>query len=216
MPWLCFEDITRKEYGLLKTRRRDVWFRVFVLVLNILATPILLVTHSIFIYLLPCISASVVGCCFRTLFSKYFLCFTKGLRYEDKEFPPNDSSLGNVKTKNKVKWMRSSEMTYKKEVKVKSKTGHAQTETRLCHYDRMVEGGMDPEDICQGALGNCWLLSALASLSSTSTTVEECFITDEWNPRGKYSLRFWDDDKSKYVKIAVDDYFPVDEKTGAS
>jgi hypothetical protein len=46
--------------------------------------------------------------------------------------------------------------------------------------------------------------------------VEECFITDEWNPRGKYSLRFWDDDKSKYVKIAVDDYFPVDEKTGAS
>ena len=75
---------------------------------------------------------------------------------------------------------------------------------------------MDPEDICQGALGNCWLLSALASLSSTSTTVEECFITDEWNPRGKYSLRFWDDDKSKYVKIAVDDYFPVDEKTGAS
>jgi len=214
MAWLCFEDITRKKYGLLKTKRRDVWFRLVVLVANIIATPILLVTHSILIYLLPCISASVIGCCFRCLFSKFCICCSKVLMFADKDFPPSPTSLGNVKTRGKVKWLRSSDITYEKEEVVMTKSGEVPTkETRLCHYDRMVEGGMDPEDICQGALGNCWLLSALASLSSTSTTLEECFITQEWNPRGKYTCRFWDSDAGKYVHISVDDYFPVDEKS---
>ena len=65
-----------------------------------------------------------------------------------------------------------------------------------------------------GALGNCWLLSALASLSSTSTTLEECFVTQEWNPRGRYTCRLWDNDAGKYVNVSVDDYFPVSERSG--
>ena len=215
MPWLCFDDITRKEYGLLKTKRRDIWFRIFVLVLNIIATPILLVVHSITIYLLPCISSSVVGCCFRFVFSKFCWPLTKGMLYSDNAFPRNAKSLGGVKTSSKVVWLRSSEIVYKKEVVTTSKGGSVPTkEEEVCHYDRLVDGGMDPEDICQGALGNCWLLSAMASLSSTSTTLEECFITSEWNPRGKYTVRFWDDDVGKYVNVCVDDYFPVNDHTG--
>lgn len=108
-------------------------------------------------------------------------------------------------------------MTYEEEVIIKRRNGTVPTkETQLRYYDRLVEGGMDPEDICQGALGNCWLLSAAASLSSTTTTLEECFSTSEWNPRGKYTVRLWDDDLGKYVYISVDDFFPVDEKTGIS
>ena len=217
MPWLCFEDITRKKYGLLKTKRRDVPFRAFVLVLNILATPILLIVHSITIYLLPCIASSVVGCCFRAIFSKACLCCSKAFMYNDPDFPPNASSLGKVSTNKKVKWIRSSEMVFEKTVTSSNVSGKRSSEKKeLVTYDRLVDKGMDPEDICQGALGDCWLLSAMASLSSTTTTIEECFLTNEWNPRGKYTVRFWDDDKKKYVKVSVDDYFPVDEKSGKS
>lgn len=137
--------------------------------------------------------------------------------YSDNNFPPNAKSLGNVKTNSKVTWLRSSEMKYEKEVMVTAKGGGVPTkEIELCQYNRMVEGGMDPEDICQGALGNCWLLSAMASLSSTTTTLEECFVTNEWNPRGKYTVRFWDDDSGKYVNVCVDDYFPVDDILGGN
>ena len=214
MAWLCFEDITRKKYGLLKTKRRDAWFRIFVLILNIIATPILLVVHSISIYLMPCISSSIVGCCFRVIFSKIFMCCTQSLLFEDKEFPPNHKSLGNVKSSQRVVWKRSSEIPWKKiDVKV-TENGKEKIKTKTFCYDRLVEGGMDPEDICQGALGNCWLLSALASLSATSTTLEECFITREWNPRGKYVVRLWDEDSKKYVNVNVDDFFPVAESSG--
>ncbi|CAE7494838.1 Capn15 [Symbiodinium microadriaticum] len=72
---------------------------------------------------------------------------------------------------------------------------------------------MDPSDICQEAFGNCWLLSALASLSNKHSTIENSFVTREFNPRGKYVLRLWDSPNEKYVNVAVDDFIPVDKRT---
>jgi hypothetical protein len=203
MAWLCFEDITRKKYGLLKTKRRDIPFRLLVLILNIVATPILLVAHFFIIYVFPCMQSTIAGCCCRLCFTDSgLLRFCARFLYTDQEFPPTKASLGSVKTNKTVEWKRASEITF-----INSKN-----ETKK--LTKLFENGMDPSDVCQGALGNCWLLSALASLSNKPSTIENAFITREFNPRGKYVLKLWDSPNEKFVRVQVDDFIPVERQSG--
>ena len=67
---------------------------------------------------------------------------------------------------------------------------------------------MDPEDICQGALGDCWLLSALAALSEYPNKILEVFLTDSYNPRGIYYAQLFNHRTSKFERICVDDHIP--------
>jgi len=202
MAWLCFEDITRKEYGLLKTKRRDVGFRLFVLLLNVLATPVLLIVHFISIFVFPCIRDTFSSCVCRILFTRHGCLFCcKHMLYEDKDFPPNNKSLGSIKSSNsEIVWKRAQHVTYE----------YKNTAGKL---NKLFDDGMDPDDICQGQLGDCWLLSALASLTVKPWTLENAFLTREWNPRGRYNIRLWDDAKHKFVTVTIDDYVPVNARS---
>ena len=200
MAWLCFEDITRKKYGLLTTKRPDMPFRLFVLALNIIATPILLVVHFFLIYVFPCIQSTVTGCCCRLCFMEAgLLRICNRFLYTDKTFPPEQSSLGNVKTTQAIEWKRASEITF------------TNSKNEVKKLTKLFEDGMDPSDICQGVLGNCWLLSALASLANKPSTIENVFVTREFNPRGKYVLRLWDSPNNQFIHITVDDFIPVNK-----
>lgn len=145
---------------------------------------------------------------FNRSFYKFCCCFCRCLNccwlYNDKEFPPDDTSLGNVggdsaneesgKTDaaSNVKWVRAAEF---------SKKGTMQ----------LFGDTIDSRDICQGALGNCWLLAATACLSEHKGAINSIFLSKERNPRGKYRLRLYDGVKEKWVKIIVDDYIPCDK-----
>jgi len=41
----------------------------------------------------------------------------------------------------------------------------------------------------QGALGDCWLLSAMACMAEERCGIESLFHTRELDPRGKYKVR---------------------------
>ena len=56
---------------------------------------------------------------------------------------------------------------------------------------RLYEGGIEPNDICQGAVGNCWLISAFAAAAEQPSVIRNTFITLERNPRGKYKVRLF-------------------------
>lgn len=71
---------------------------------------------------------------------------------------------------------------------------------------------IDSRDICQGALGNCWLLAAMACLSEHTNAIHSVFRTKERNPKGKYRLRLYDGVKEKWEQIVIDDFIPVDAK----
>jgi len=70
---------------------------------------------------------------------------------------------------------------------------------------------IDSSDICQGALGNCWLLAAIACLAEHRGAINSVFRSKERNPRGKYRLRLYDGVQEKWENIIIDDYIPCDK-----
>jgi calpain-15 len=65
---------------------------------------------------------------------------------------------------------------------------------------------VEPNDIKQGALGDCWFMCALASLAERPALVKRLFITDTYNEDGIYRLKFCKN--GEWIEVTVDDYFP--------
>lgn len=69
-----------------------------------------------------------------------------------------------------------------------------------------VFDNIEPNDIRQGALGNCYFLSALSALAEFPGRIKRLFDTQEYEPSGAYVVYMCDVGEVKaYV---LDDYFP--------
>lgn len=65
---------------------------------------------------------------------------------------------------------------------------------------------IEPDDIAQGDLGDCWYLSALSSLAERPYLVQRLFITQNYNDEGIYRLKLCKN--GEWVEVTVDDYIP--------
>lgn len=119
-------------------------------------------------------------------------------QFTDHEFPPDDQSLyvdpGNPPSKLQVvaEWMRPSEIM---------------KESRLDCQPCLFSGVVNPSDVCQGRLGDCWFLSAVAVLTEVSR-ISEVIITPEYNEEGIYTVRFCI--QGEWVPVVVDDWIPCE------
>ena len=66
-------------------------------------------------------------------------------QWTDPEFPPEDRSIGVIENVNTPRWKRISEILPKNPV--------------------LFDGKVEPRDVIQGSLGDCYFLSALAALA---------------------------------------------------
>ncbi|XP_010552284.1 PREDICTED: calpain-type cysteine protease DEK1 [Tarenaya hassleriana] len=125
--------------------------------------------------------------------------FARGEKqFTDQEFPPNDRSLfvdtQNPPSKLQVvsEWMRPASI-----VKENSSDCHP------C----LFSGAANPADVCQGRLGDCWFLSAVAVLTEVSR-ISEVIITSDYNEEGIYTVRFCI--QGEWVPVVVDDWIPCE------
>ena len=129
----------------------------------------------------------------------YCFCF----RYGDSDFPPNASSIGTWKglgekaVTEKIEWRR----------------GDNICALAAGEHARLFSGTIEPADIGQGQLGDCWLMTALACLAEYPGAIQRVFLTDQYNPRGRYVLQLYCGELERFVTVAIDDSIPVERGT---
>jgi hypothetical protein len=78
---------------------------------------------------------------------------------------------------------------------------------------QLFEGEIEPSDLAQGAVGDCWLVAAFACASEFPDCIRQMFVTKEYNPRGLYKVRIFDPCKKKFEIVTVDDRIPCKKGT---
>ncbi|XP_051731403.1 calpain-3b [Ctenopharyngodon idella] len=124
---------------------------------------------------------------FQELKDKYV---RKRVLFEDPLFPAQDSSLFfSEKFPLKLEWRRPSE---------------------ICSNPQFILGGANRTDICQGDLGDCWLLAAIACLTLNDVVLKRVVPHDQSfseNYAGIFHFQFWR--YGEWVDVIVDDRLPT-------
>ncbi|XP_039987309.1 calpain-12 [Xiphias gladius] len=129
---------------------------------------------------------------FKTLLEE---CLKSGVLFSDPTFPGEQKSIGfperDPDPKKAIKWQRPKEIS-KNAV--------------------FVEGTTGTTDICQGQLGNCWLLAALSCLTMHPKLFVKVVPPDQSLSEpyaGIFHFTFWQ--YGEWVEVVVDDRLPVRE-----
>ena len=124
-----------------------------------------------------------------------------GKQFEDPDFPAADESIVDptdqtdaLKSIGKVVWRRPKDIPA-----LLDKNGKA----------HLFHGKIEPNDIKQGMLGDCYFLSALAALAEKPNRIRDMFLDEEVNNEGIYGAKMYKNGIEMYVN--VDDFIPLTE-----
>jgi len=169
------------------------------LVYRVACCPFVLVYNSARIYCWLCCMSYVAALGHLSFCKTYFWH-----EFTDPDFPPNDHSIGNVTGDTASGVTSQSGNAWAKASAIAGESGQA---------PHLFQDRIEPADVLQGALGDCWLLAALASVAERPEVLEQAIVTKHVDPRGKYHFRFWNQIKgnagTKWVDIIIDENIPV-------
>jgi len=114
--------------------------------------------------------------------------FADSQGYIDADFPPNEKSIGQLHdTGGEIRWVRAPDCI----------------DGQLVLFDTI-----EPGDVMQGALGDCWLLAASACMAEFPGSLEQLFVTKKISKEGKYVMRLWDLNTKDWTNVTVSDMIP--------
>lgn len=79
----------------------------------------------------------------------------------------------------------------------------------FCPAPELFKGTIDMNDLDQGAVGDCWLVAAIASLTTKPDQIRSLFYPDHYNKEGAYAVRFYAPMHQQWLWVLVDGYVPV-------
>uniref|UniRef100_A0A0G4G111 Calpain catalytic domain-containing protein n=1 Tax=Chromera velia CCMP2878 TaxID=1169474 RepID=A0A0G4G111_9ALVE len=109
----------------------------------------------------------------------------------DPQFKPCQKSVG---SKEPTSWMRASQLSFQKGKQ----------------FSKLFNT-VDPGDLVQGDLGNCWLIASMAAVAEFPWAIKRLFKTKEFNPEGRYEMQLYDVTKKAWVSFTIDDHIPCEE-----
>lgn len=75
---------------------------------------------------------------------------------------------------------------------------------KVCLFDNI-----EPDDICQGSLGDCWLLAAISGVSEFPNLINNnVFKDNKLSKNGNYYIKLFDVGKQNWIEIKIDDKIP--------
>ena len=75
-------------------------------------------------------------------------------------------------------------------------------------YSPVLFDTINPCNLLQGTVGDCWLLAALSCIAEFPQQVRSVFIESQLSPSGKYTLRLFDLTQCEWNVVIVDDMVP--------
>ncbi|KAM6202076.1 calpain-3 isoform 7-T7 [Rhynchocyon petersi] len=121
-------------------------------------------------------------------------CLAQKQLFEDCVFPTNAQALGSLELSQKTKMKA---ITWKRP-------------KEICENPRFIIGGANRTDICQGDLGDCWFLAAIACLTLNERLLFRVIPHDQSftdNYAGIFHFQFWR--YGDWVDVVIDDCLPT-------
>ena len=73
---------------------------------------------------------------------------------------------------------------------------------------KIFSGKIEPADIKQGALGDCYFLSAISVLTEHPNRVRKLLVSDKINEEGVFGVKMYKNGEEQIV--ILDNYIPCD------
>mmetsp|Transcript_131796 Transcript_131796/g.409715 ORF Transcript_131796/g.409715 Transcript_131796/m.409715 type:complete len:577 (+) Transcript_131796:94-1824(+) len=128
-------------------------------------------------------------------------------RFVDESFPPGAASLGVPKPGRsflpeeklaRVRWIRLPELL---------RMNGWLSESELMGEPRLDWDSIEPSDLAQGWIGNCWFIASVAALAEFPGAVQRLFVEAD-AAAGRYVVRLYDMDRAAWEHVEVDDHIP--------
>ena len=71
----------------------------------------------------------------------------------------------------------------------------------------LIRESARPEDVCQGAIGNCWMAGALSVVAAQDWLISKMFITKHFNRWGAYQIQLHH--SGEWKGVLIDDLLPT-------